>query len=204
MNNIYYLQKSARGTQPISPKSKLYEKRIVFLEEEVNAQSVSELIAQLTLLAAEDPTLPITMVINSPGGSIRDGLVLIDVMRSLPCTVQTISLGIAASMAGVILAAGTAGHRYVSPNSYVMLHQPLVSGVPMSNCSEVEKLAKSLLDRKEQLNTLLVELTGNDLETIAKLTSQDSYLTAEEALDTGLVDAIAQGSQLYELMMGGR
>ena len=174
------------------------------MEEEITPESVNVTIQQLSLLATEDRTKPVTIILNSPGGSIRDGLVLIDVMRSLPFPVRTVSLGIAASMAGVILAAGAKGHRYISPNSQVMLHQPLLSGgVPAGNCSEVERVAKNLTDRKRQMNRLLSRLTGKNIKQIEKLTAKDTYLNAEEALNTGLVDHITNNKTLYELMTGG-
>lgn len=204
MNNTYYLQKSSNGTNQITLKSKLLEKRIIFLEDEVNAETVSDVISQIVLLGAEDNTKPVTLIINSPGGSIRDGLVLIDVMKSVPFPIKTVSLGIAASMAGVILAAGSKGYRYITPNSWVMLHQPLISGgLPSGSCSQVEEVAKSLVESKEKLNSLLSKLTGKSVAQVAKLTNKDSYLKAEEALNRGLVDQIVEGNQLFELMTGG-
>ena len=204
MNNTYYLQKTSNGTNQITLKSKLLENRIIFLEDEINGETVSDVISQIVLLGAEDNAKPVTLIINSPGGSIRDGLVLIDVMKSAPFPVKTVSLGIAASMAGVILAAGTKGYRYITPNSWVMLHQPLISGgLPSSNCSQVEEVAKSLVESKEKINTLLSELTGKSVKQVAQLTDKDSYLKAEEALSHGLVDKIAEGKELFELMTGG-
>ncbi len=203
MENIFYLQKTANGTNQITLKSKMLEKRIIFLDGEINSESVNKTITQMSLLCAEDSSKPITLLINSNGGSIRDGLVLIDVMRAMPFPIRTVSMGIAASMAAVILAAGTKGRRYITPSSYAMLHQPLISsGLPAGSCSEVEQIAKSLLDRRDQLNTLLSELTGKDISVISEVTSKDTYLSAEEAKSLGLVDVIANGTTLFKLIKG--
>lgn len=203
MNNVYYLERTANGTNQVSLKSKLLERRILFLDQEINHETVNEIIQQIALLAAEDPGRSITVLINCPGGSIRDGLVLMDVMRSYDGIVKTVSLGIAASMAAVILAAGTKGHRYCTRHSQVMLHQPLISGgIPGGNCSQIEEVARSLVARKNQLNELLTEFTGKPEEEVEKLTSTDHFLGAEEALEHGLIDKIAEGKELYELIGG--
>jgi len=203
MNNVYYVERTANGSNQISLKSKLLERRVIYLDREVNGESVGEMIRQISLLSADDPEGEITILINSPGGSIQEGLVLIDVMRSHRGAVNTVSLGVAASMAAVILAAGTKGHRYISKNSQAMLHQPLIAGgVPASSCSEVEGVAKSLIARKKQLDDLLVTLTGQPKKDILKLTSKDTYLNADEALKYGLVDKIAEGEELIRLIGG--
>lgn len=203
MNNVYYLERTVNGSNQISLKTKLLERRIIYLDEQINHQTVNDTIQQIALLAADKPGQAITMLINCPGGSIQDGLVLMDVMRSYDGIIKTVSLGIAASMAAVILAAGTKGHRYCSKHSQVMLHQPLISGgIPGGNCSEIEEVAKSLVARKNQLNDLLVEFTGKPKKEIAKLTSTDNYLSAEQALKHGLIDVIADGKELYELIGG--
>lgn len=203
MNNVYYLERTANGSNQISLKTKLLEKRIIYLDEQINHQTVNDAIQQIALLAAEKPGESITMLINCPGGSIQDGLVLIDVMRAYDGIIKTVSLGIAASMAAVILAAGTAGHRYCSKSSQVMLHQPLIAGsIPGGNCSEIEEVAKSLVARKNQINDLLADLTGKPKKEIEKLTSTDNYLSADKALEHGLIDKVAEGKELYELIGG--
>lgn len=202
-NDTYFIEKTANGTNQVTLRSKLLEKRIIFLDEEVGVDSVNRLISQLILLSMQDNTKPVTLLINSPGGSIRDGLVLIDVIKSMPFTVKTVSLGIAASMAAVILAAGTKGNRYISENSWAMLHQPLIqNGLSSSSCSEVEQVAKTLIERKEMLNNMLSKLTGKDVATVSEITSKDSYLNSKEALEFGLVDKIADEQTLYELLGG--
>ena len=203
MSYVYYLQNSANGIHQISLKTKLLEKRIIYLDRPVDSESVNEIIQQISLLATEAPGESITMVINSPGGSIQDGLVLIDVMRSYDGIIKTVSLGMAASMAAVILAAGTKGHRYISPHSQVMLHQPLIGGgLAGGNCSEIEGVAKSLLARKKQIDDMLVDFTERPRKDILKLTSTDTYLNAQQAKDNGLIDVIADGKTLFELIGG--
>lgn len=203
MNNVYYLQRSANGIHQISLKSKLLDKRIIYLDSPVDSESVNEIIQQISLLATEAPGESITMLINSPGGSIQDGLVLIDVMRSYDGIVKTVALGMAASMAAVILAAGTKGHRYISPHSQVMLHQPLIGGgLAGGNCSEIEGVAKSLLARKKQIDDMLVDFTERPRKDILKLTSTDTYLDAQQAKANGLIDVIAEGKELFELIGG--
>lgn len=203
MSYVYYLQRSANGIHQISLKSKLLDKRIIYLDRPVDSESVNEIIQQISLLATEAPGESITMLINSPGGSIQDGLVLIDVMRSYDGVIKTVSLGMAASMAAVILAAGTKGHRYISPHSQVMLHQPLIGGgLAGGNCSEIEGVAKSLLARKKQIDDMLVDFTERPRKDILKLTSTDTYLNAQQAKDNGLIDVIADGKTLFELIGG--
>ena len=203
MKNVYFIEKTVNGSNQITLKSKLLEKRVIYLDQQINAESVNEIIQQISLLSMIGPNEPITMLINSPGGSIQDGLVLIDVMRSYDGIIKTVSLGIAASMAAVILAAGTNGHRYASVHSQVMLHQPLISGsIPGGNCSEMEGLAKSLLKRKKQLDELLIALSKKSKKEIMKLTSKDNFLNAEEAKSHGLIDHIADGKELYNLIGG--
>lgn len=203
MNNVFYIEKTVNGSNQITLKSKLLEKRIIYLDDQINSQSVNETIQQISLLWGISSGEPITMLINSPGGSIQDGLALIDVMRAYDGIISTVSLGIAASMAAVILAAGTKGHRYATNHSQVMLHQPLISGgIAGGNCSEIEGAAKSLLKRKKQIDELLIELTGKGRKEIMRLTSKDNYLNATEAQNHGLIDKIAEGKELYNLIGG--
>ncbi len=204
MSDTFYLERTTNGTNAITLKSKLFEKRIIFLDSEIDAQTVNTTIAQLSLLAMEDPNEKITILINSVGGSVLHGRVLIDVIKSSPCVIQTVSLGMAASMAAIILSAGTKGHRYVSPSSQVMVHQPLISGgIPGGSCSEIEAVANSLIKTKNELDKLLSQFTGKSIKTIKKLTSKDTYMNAKEAVENGLVDKIADGNDLNDLLTGG-
>lgn len=204
MSDIFYLERTTNGTNAITLKSKLFEKRIIFLDSQIDVESVNTTIAQISLLAMENPNEPITILINSPGGSILNGMVLIDVMKACPCTIQTVSLGIAASMGAVILAAGTKGYRFVSPNSQVMVHQPLIAGgIPGGSCSQIESVANSLIKTKTELDQFLSKLTGKPIKTIRKLTAKDTYMNAKEALQYGLVDKIANAEELNSLLTGG-
>lgn len=203
MNNVYVTERTCGGITQMSLETKLLERRVIYLNTEINHESVSRVIQQIAVLSATAPGEPITMLINSPGGSILDGLVLIDVMQAYSGIVRTVSLGIAASMAAVILAAGTRGHRYVSRHSQVMLHQPLLSGgLPGGSCSEVENIAQSLVERKRELDDLLVQFTGKPLREIRQLTGKDTYMKADAALKHGLVDSIADGIVLNDLIGG--
>lgn len=203
MNNVYVTERTCGGITQMSLETKLLERRVIYLNTEINHESVSRVIQQIAVLSATAPGEPITMLINSPGGSILDGLVLIDVMQAYNGVVRTVSLGIAASMAAVILAAGTRGHRYVSRHSQVMLHQPLLSGgLPGGSCSEVENIAQSLVERKRELDDLLVQFTGKPLREIRQLTGKDTYMKADAALKHGLVDSIADGIVLNDLIGG--
>lgn len=201
MNTTYFLEKSVHGTNQITLKSKLLEKRIIFLDKRIDSESMNEIIQQISLLSIENPDEPITMLINSPGGSILNGMVIIDAMNASPCEIRTVSLGIAASMAAVILASGN--KRYASQSSQVMLHQPLVQGLPGGSCSEIEDVANSLMKTKAELDHLLTKLTGKSIKTIRRLTSKDTYMSAEEALENGLIDTIAEGNILNSLLTGG-
>ncbi len=203
MSQVCYTERTNHGITQMTPETKLFQRRVICLQGEINGESVGEAIRQIAVLSAEAPHEPITMLINSPGGSILDGLVLIDVMQAYDGVIRTVSLGIAASMAAVILAAGTRGHRYVSRHSQVMLHQPLLAGgLPGGNCSEVENIARSLVERKQELDELLTQLTGKPRREIRQLTSKDTYMKADEALKHGLVDDIADGAVLNELIGG--
>lgn len=203
MNNVFYLERTSGGSNQVSLKSKLFERRVIYLDTPIDGESVNTTIQQIALLAADGPGEPMTMLINSPGGNIQDGLALIDVMQACEGPIQTVSLGMAASMAAIILAAGTPGHRFITRHSRVMLHQPLISGgLPGGNCSEIESVANSLIERKRQLDKLLIYLTGRPKGEIQKLTAKDTYLDAAQALKHGLVDKMVEGTALSELIGG--
>lgn len=203
MNDTFYLERTTNGTTPITLKSKLFEKRIIFLDSNIDSETVNTTISQISLLAIENPDEPITILINSPGGSILCGRVLIDVMQACPCIIQTVSLGIAASMAAVILAAGSPGHRFATTSSQVMLHQPLIAGgIPGGSCSEIESVANSLMKTKTELDQFLSKLTGKSIKAVRKLTSQDTYLNSKEALQNGLIDKVADAENLNNLLKG--
>lgn len=185
----------------MAPQSKLLEKRVIFLTEEVCAESMSELIQMLILLGGSDE--PITLVINTCGGEIQSGLALIDVLRALPCPIKTVSLGVAASMGAVILAAGTKGMRYISKNSRVFLHQPLMigDGLPQSY-SAVIRSARNISEQKEIIDGMIAEFSGKEISIVKEETSFDNNMVAEKAIELGIVDKMVDGKELYEILKG--
>ena len=202
-NTPLYLERTTNGTTGITLESVLMEQnRLIFLDKPVDGESVGEIIKQILVLSAVNKNEAITLVINTPGGSITDGLALVDVIKSCPCSVRGISLGIAASMGAVILASCTRGQRFVTEHSRVMLHEPLISNTTGGNCSSIQATAEALLERKKLINKLLCEYTGKDLKTINKATSFDNYLSADAAVSLGLCDEVVSNKRLYEILKG--
>ena len=160
------------------------------LTEDVNHVTASSIVAQLLFLESEDPDKEISFYINSPGGSITDGMAIVDTMRYIKCPISTICVGMAASMGAVLLACGDKGKRFATPNSEIMIHQPLISGGLSGQATEIKIHADHILRTRSRLNKLLSEQTGQDLETIEKDTERDNYMLAEEALKYGLIDGI--------------
>lgn len=153
----------------------------------------NSIIAQLLFLDAQDPEKDIYLYINSPGGSVSAGLAIYDTMNFINADVQTIVIGMAASMGSVLLTAGEKGKRFALPNSEVMIHQPL--GGAQGQATEIEIAARHILDTKAKLNEILAKHTGQDIETIERDTDRDNYMTAQEALDYGLIDGIMENSK---------
>lgn len=170
--------------------SRLLEERIIILTGEINDQLASSIVAQLLYLEAKDKTLPISMYINSPGGSISAGFAIYDTMNFIQCDVSTIVIGMAASMAAFLLSSGTKGKRFALPNSEIMIHQPL--GGIQGQASDIEISAKRILKQKQHLNQLLAKQTNMPLEQIQIDTDRDHFLDANEALDYGLIDEIIE------------
>ncbi len=168
--------------------SRLLEDRIIFLTGEINDQVANTVVAQLIYLEGKNPDKDIYMYINSPGGSVSAGLAIYDTMKYIKCDVSTICIGMAASMAAVILSSGTKGKRICLPNSEVMIHQPL--GGAQGQASDIEIHAKHIQKTREQLNKILAENTGKNLETITKDTDRDNFLDAKQAQKYGLIDKI--------------
>ena len=158
--------------------------------EDVTHVTASSIVAQLLFLESEDPDKEISFYINSPGGSITDGMAIVDTMRYIKCPISTICVGMAASMGAVLLACGNKGKRFATPNSEIMIHQPLISGGLSGQATEIKIHADHILRTRSRLNTLLSEQTGQDLATIEKDTERDNYMLAEEALKYGLIDGI--------------
>ena len=186
----YVIDKTPNGERSYDIYSRLLKDRIIMLTEDVNHVTASSMVAQLLFLESEDPDKEISFYINSPGGSITDGMAIVDTMRYIKCPISTICVGMAASMGAVLLACGDKGKRFATPNSEIMIHQPLISGGLSGQATEIKIHADHILRTRSRLNKLLSEQTGQDLETIEKDTERDNYMIAEEALKYGLIDGI--------------
>ena len=186
----YVIEQTGRGERSYDIFSRLLKDRIIFLSEDVNHVTASLVIAQMLFLESEDPDKEISFYINSPGGSITDGMAIVDTMNYIKCPVSTICIGLAASMGSVLLASGEKGRRFATPNSEILIHQPLISGGLSGQTTEIKIHADHMVKTREKLNKLLSERTGQSLEQIEKDTERDHYMTAEEALKYGLIDEI--------------
>ena len=184
----YVVEQTSRGERSYDIYSRLLKDRIVFLGEEVNDTSASIVVAQLLFLEAEDPDKDIHLYINSPGGSVTAGMAIYDTMQYIKCDVSTICIGMAASMGAFLLAGGQKGKRMALPNAEIMIHQP--SGGSQGQATEIEIAAKHILRTKEKLNRMLSENTGKPFDIVAADTERDNWMSAEEALDYGLIDKI--------------
>ena len=182
------VQQTNRGERSYDIYSRLLNDRIVFLSEEVNDVTASLVVAQLLYLEAQDADKEISLYINSPGGSISSGMAIYDTMNFIKCDVSTICIGMAASMGAFLLAAGTKGKRIALPNSEIMIHQPL--GGMQGQATDIKIHADHILRIKDKMNRILAENTGKPLKTIEKDTERDNFLTAQEALEYGLIDKI--------------
>ena len=189
----YVVEQTSKGERSYDIFSRLLKDRIIFLGEQVDATTASLVIAQLLFLESEDPEKEIFLYINSPGGSITDGMGIVDTMNYIKCPVSTICVGMAASMGAVLLASGEKGKRYATPNAEILIHQPLIAGGGLSGqTTEIKIHADHMVKTREKLNKLLSDKTGQSLETIQKDTERDNYMTAEEALKYGLIDGIME------------
>ena len=190
----YVVEQTARGERSYDIFSRLLNDRIIVLSEDVNPNSASVIIAQLLYLEGQDPEKDISFYINSPGGSITDGMAIHDTMQYIKCDVSTICVGMAASMGAFLLASGTKGKRFALPNSEILIHQPLISGGQggglSGQASDIQIHANHLVQIKKKMNRMLSEYTGQPLEVVEKDTDRYNYLTAEEAKAYGLIDEI--------------
>ena len=184
----YVVEQPNRGERSYDIYSRLLNDRIIMLTEDVNSASASVIVAQLLYLEAQDPTKDISLYINSPGGSVTDGFAIYDTMNYIKCDVSTICMGMAASMGAFLLAAGAKGKRYALPNSDIMIHQP--SGGAQGQATDMEIHTKHILDTKKRLNEILARNTGQPVEVIAKDTNRDNFMTAQQALEYGLIDKV--------------
>lgn len=184
----YVIEQTSRGERSYDIFSRLLNDRIIMLTEEVNNTTASLVVAQLLFLEGQDPTKDISLYINSPGGSVTDGLSIYDTMQYIKCDVSTICMGLAASMGAFLLAAGTKGKRFALPNSDIMIHQP--SGGAQGQATDIMIHADHIQKTKQRLNTILAEKTGQPIEVIARDTERDNFMTAQEAMKYGLIDKV--------------
>ena len=184
----YVIEQSSRGERSYDIFSRLLNDRIIVLSDEVKDATASLVVAQLLYLEGQDPEKDISLYINSPGGSVTAGFAIYDTMQYIKCDVSTICMGMAASMGAFLLSSGAKGKRFALPNSEIMIHQP--SGGAQGQATEIEITAKQILKIRERLNKILADNTGKPIDIIAKDTERDNFMSADEALDYGLVDKI--------------
>ena len=184
----YVIEQTNRGERSYDIFSRLLSDRIIVLSDEVNDATASLVVAQMLFLEGQDPDKDISLYINSPGGSVTAGFAIYDTMQYIKCDVSTICMGMAASMGAFLLSSGAKGKRIALPNSTIMIHQPL--GGAQGQATEIKIVANQILKTREKLNQILAENTGKPIEQIAIDTERDNYLTAQEAMDYGLVDKV--------------
>lgn len=184
----YVIEQTSRGERSYDIYSRLLNDRIIFLGEEVNEVTASLVVAQILFLESEDPGKDINLYINSPGGIITAGMAIYDTMQYVKCDVSTICIGMAASMGSFLLAGGTKGKRFSLPNSEIMIHQP--SGGAQGQATEISIAAEHILKTRQKMNEILAANTGKSIEQIARDTERDNFMTAQQALEYGLIDRI--------------
>ncbi len=186
----YVVEQTNRGERSYDIFSRLLNDRIIVLSDEVNDTTASIVVAQLLFLEGQDPEKDIHLYINSPGGSVTAGMAIYDTMQYIKCDVSTICMGMAASMGAFLLSSGAKGKRFALPNSEIMIHQPL--GGARGQATEIKIVADHIIKTREKLNRILAENTGRSIEEIARDTERDNYLTAQEAMEYGLVDKVIE------------
>lgn len=184
----YIVEQTSRGERSYDIYSRLLEDRIIFLSGEIDDAVANTVVAQLIYLEAKDPSKDISLYINSPGGSVSAGLAIYDTMNYVKCDVSTICIGMAASMGAFLLSSGQKGKRYALPNSEIMIHQPL--GGAQGQASDIKIAADHILKTRQKLNTILAANSGKPLSQIEKDTDRDNYLSAQEAMEYGLIDKV--------------
>lgn len=186
----YVVEQTNRGERSYDIFSRLLNDRIIVLSDEVNDATASIVVAQLLYLEGQDPEKDISLYINSPGGSVTAGMAIYDTMQYIKCDVSTICIGMAASMGAFLLSSGAKGKRFALPNSEIMIHQPL--GGARGQATEIKIVADHILKTRDRLNRILAENTGRSIEEIARDTERDNYLSAQEAMEYGLVDKVIE------------
>ena len=184
------IEQTSRGERAYDIYSRLLNDRIVFLADEINDVTASLVVAQLLFLEAQDPDKDISLYINSPGGSVTAGMAIYDTMNFIKCDVSTICIGMAASMGAFLLSSGTKGKRLALPNAEIMIHQPL--GGMQGQASDIKIHADHIIRTKERLNNILAANTGKSVEIIAQDTDRDNFLSAQQAMEYGLVDQVVE------------
>lgn len=184
----YVIEQTSRGERSYDIYSRLLKDRIIFLGDEVSDTSASLIIAQLLFLESEDPDKDISLYINSPGGAITAGFAIYDTVNHIKCDVSTICVGMAASMGAFLLAGGAKGKRFALPNAEIMIHQP--SGGARGQATDIQIHAERIIQVKKRLNQLLADNTGQSFEKVTRDSERDNFLTAQEALDYGIIDKI--------------
>lgn len=189
----YVIEQTSRGERSYDIFSRLLADRIIFLGEEVSDTSAGLIVAQMLFLEAQDPEKDIRLYINSPGGSISAGLSIYDTMQYIKCDVSTICIGLAASFGAFLLAGGTKGKRIALPNSEILIHQPAIHGNGVQGqATDIKIVSDHIQKNKLRLNTILAENTGKSVEEIALATERDHYMSADEALDFGIIDKVLE------------
>lgn len=189
----YVIEQTNRGERSYDIYSRLLKDRIIFLGDEVSDMSANVVVAQLLFLDAEDPDKDINLYINSPGGAITAGMAIYDTMRFIKADVSTICVGMAASMGAFLLAGGAKGKRHALPNAEIMIHQP--SGGARGQATDIKIHAEHIIKTKEKMNRILAENTGKPVEVVAADSERDNFMTAEEAVEYGIIDSIIKRQQ---------
>lgn len=184
----YIVEQTSRGERSYDIYSRLLEDRIIFLSGEIDDATANTVVAQLIYLEAKDPSKDISLYINSPGGSVSAGLAIYDTMNYVKCDVSTICIGMAASMGAFLLSSGAKGKRYALPNSEIMIHQPL--GGAQGQASDIKIAAEHILRTREKLNQILAQNSGKSISQIETDTDRDNFLSAQQALEYGLIDKV--------------
>ncbi len=188
----YVVEQTSRGERSYDIFSRLLNDRIIMLSDQVNDATASLVVAQLLYLESQDTEKDISLYINSPGGSITSGMAIYDTMQYIKCDVSTICIGMAASMGAFLLAAGAKGKRLALPNSEIMIHQPLISGGLSGQCTDIKIHSDHLVRTRQKMNEMLAANTGKPLEQVQADTERDNYMTAQEAMEYGLIDKVIE------------
>ena len=188
----YVVEQTSRGERSYDIFSRLLNDRIIMLSDQVNDATASLVVAQLLYLESQDTEKDISLYINSPGGSITSGMAIYDTMQYIKCDVSTICIGMAASMGAFLLEAGAKGKRFALPNSEIMIHQPLISGVLSGQCTDIKIQSDHLVRTRQKMNEMLAANTGKPLEQVQIDTERDNYMSAQEALEYGLIDKVIE------------